>query len=129
MRTWSPLVRELGDAIADLTMLQAGELSEYLRAVHQIEPATRRIIVEPDPPDPRPPLPPTECSVQLEAYEPGRKLILIKTLRELFQLGIKEAKDLVEGAPRTRLGPMATADAERLKRKLEDAGATVKLIG
>ncbi len=57
----------------------------------------------------------------------GQKIQVIKVLREAIGLGLKEAKDLVDGAPKTVKEGLNKEDAEALKKKLEDAGATVEL--
>ena len=56
-----------------------------------------------------------------------KKVAVIKAVREITGLGLKEAKDLVEGAPQTVKGGVAKAEAEELKKKLEEAGASVEL--
>lgn len=56
------------------------------------------------------------------------KINVIKVVRELTGLGLKEAKDLVEGAPKNVKDDVAKADAETMKKKLEEAGAKVKLV-
>ncbi len=56
------------------------------------------------------------------------KINVIKVVRELTGLGLKEAKDLVEGAPKAVKEDVAKADAEAMKKKLEEAGAKVKLV-
>jgi large subunit ribosomal protein L7/L12 len=68
----------------------------------------------------------TEFNVELS--EAGaNKINVIKVVREITGLGLKEAKDLVEGAPKTLKEGVAKAEAEEFKKKLEDAGAKVKL--
>ena len=57
----------------------------------------------------------------------GQKIQVIKAVRELTSLGLKEAKDLVDGAPKTILENAPKGDAEAAKAKLEEAGATVEL--
>jgi large subunit ribosomal protein L7/L12 len=57
----------------------------------------------------------------------AQKIQVIKVVREVTGLGLKEAKDLVDGAPKAVKEGIAKADAEALKAKLEDAGATVEL--
>jgi large subunit ribosomal protein L7/L12 len=57
----------------------------------------------------------------------GQKIQVIKAVRELTSLGLKEAKDLVDGAPKPILEKASKADAEAAKAKLEEAGATVEL--
>ena len=68
----------------------------------------------------------TEFNVELK--EAGAsKISVIKVVREIAGLGLKEAKDLVEGAPKTVKEAVSKADAEDMKKKLEDAGAKVEL--
>jgi large subunit ribosomal protein L7/L12 len=68
----------------------------------------------------------TEFNVELK--EAGaNKINVIKAVREITGLGLKEAKDLVEGAPKTIKEGVAKAEAEELKKKLEEAGAKVEL--
>jgi large subunit ribosomal protein L7/L12 len=68
----------------------------------------------------------TEFNVELK--ETGaNKIAVIKVVREITGLGLKEAKDLVEGAPKTVKEAASKADAEEMKKKLEDAGAKVEL--
>ncbi|HMJ54873.1 MAG TPA: 50S ribosomal protein L7/L12 [Polyangiaceae bacterium] len=68
----------------------------------------------------------TEFTVELAAAG-ANKINVIKVVREITGLGLKEAKDLVEGAPKTVKEGVAKADAEEMKKKLEDAGAKVEL--
>ena len=68
----------------------------------------------------------TEFNVEL-AEAGANKINVIKVVREITGLGLKEAKDLVEGAPKTLKEGVAKADAEDMKKKLEEAGAKVKL--
>jgi large subunit ribosomal protein L7/L12 len=68
----------------------------------------------------------TEFTVTLK--ETGAKKIeVIKVVRELTQLGLKEAKDLVDGAPKTIKEGVSKADADNMKKKLEEAGAKVEI--
>ena len=68
----------------------------------------------------------TEFNVEL-AEAGANKINVIKVVREITGLGLKEAKDLVEGAPKTLKEGVSKADAEDMKKKLEEAGAKVKL--
>ena len=68
----------------------------------------------------------TEFTVELAAAG-ANKINVIKVEREITGLGLKEAKDLVEGAPKTLKEGVAKADAEEMKKKLEEAGAKVEL--
>jgi len=68
----------------------------------------------------------TEFSVELAEAGPN-KINVIKVVREITGLGLKEAKDLVEGAPKLLKESVSKADADEMKKKLEEAGAKVKL--
>jgi large subunit ribosomal protein L7/L12 len=68
----------------------------------------------------------TEFTVELAAAG-ANKINVIKVVREITGLGLKEAKDLVEGAPKTLKEGVAKADAEEMKKKLEEAGGKVEL--
>ncbi len=69
----------------------------------------------------------TEFAVHMTAVDPAKKVNVIKVVREITGLGLKEAKDMVEGAPITVKEGVAKADAEAMKKKLEEGGAKVEL--
>ena len=69
----------------------------------------------------------TEFTVVLTEYPADKKVSVIKVIRELTGLGLKEAKDLVEGSPSTVKEAVSKADSETMKKKLEDAGAKVEV--
>ena len=69
----------------------------------------------------------TEFTVVLKEYPADKKVSVIKVIRELTGLGLKEAKDLVEGAPSTVKEAVSKADSEAMKKKLEDSGAKVEV--
>jgi large subunit ribosomal protein L7/L12 len=69
----------------------------------------------------------TEFTVTLKEYPADKKVTVIKVVRELTGLGLKEAKDLVEGAPAVVKDAVTKADSETMKKKLEDAGAKVEI--
>jgi len=68
----------------------------------------------------------TEFDVELKEVGPNR-INVIKAVREITGLGLKEAKELVEGAPKVVKDAMPKAEAEEIKKKLEEAGAKVEL--
>jgi len=68
----------------------------------------------------------TEFTVTLKEVG-AKKIEVIKVIRELTQLGLKEAKDLVDGAPKTVKEGVSKADADSMKKKLEEAGAKVEI--
>jgi len=69
----------------------------------------------------------TEFTVTLKEYPADKKVTVIKVIREITGLGLKEAKDLVEGVPSTVKEAIAKADVEVIKKKLEEAGAKVEV--
>lgn len=69
----------------------------------------------------------TEFTVTLKEYPADKKVTVIKVIREITGLGLKEAKDLVEGAPSTVKDAVSKADAEKFKKQLEEGGATVEV--
>src|SRR5271170_1603889 len=127
----APELKELGDKIVGLTLKQAVDLAGYLKEVHGIEPAAggggggggggagpaAAAPVEEAK---------TTFDVVLKAAG-DKKIQVIKVVRAATGLGLKEAKDLVEGAPKTVKENLEKADAEKLKKELEEQGATVEL--
>jgi len=69
----------------------------------------------------------TEFTVTLKEYPADKKVSVIKVIREITGLGLKEAKDLVEGVPSTVKEAVSKADSEAIKKKLEDSGAKVEI--
>jgi len=69
----------------------------------------------------------TEFTVTLKAYPAEKKVTVIKVIREITGLGLKEAKDLVEGAPSMVKEAASKADSEKFKKQLEETGATVEV--
>ena len=122
-------ITDLGDKIAALTVTKAVELSTYLEEVHKIKPAAGGVVVQPGGGgggEAAKPAEQTEFSVVLESFG-ADKIKVIKVVREITGLGLKEAKDLVEGAPKPVKENISKEEAETLKKKLEDGGAKVSL--
>lgn len=120
--------KELGDKIVNLTLKQAKELSDYLEQVHGIKPAAGGAVMmaAPGAAAAEPAVEKTEFDVMLDAFG-ANKIGVIKVVRAATSLGLKEAKDLVESAPSKVKEGIAKADAEKLKKELEEAGATVSI--
>ncbi|MDR3620753.1 MAG: 50S ribosomal protein L7/L12, partial [Paludisphaera borealis] len=110
------------------TVLEAKALGDYLEVVHGIKPAAAAVAAAPAaaaaPSEAA--APQTEFDVSLEAIG-ANKINVIKIVRAATGLGLKEAKDLVEAAPKAIKTGIAKDDAEKLKKELEEAGATVKI--
>jgi len=69
----------------------------------------------------------TEFNVTLESADASKKIAVIKAVRGITGLGLKEAKDLVEGAPKTLKEGVSKEEAEKIKKEVEEAGGVVKI--
>src|SRR3954468_14861577 len=121
-------IKSLGDSIVKLTVLEAKALGDYLEVHHGIKPAAAAVAVGPAPTAAaaEPVAAQTEFDVVLESFG-ANKINVIKVVRAATGLGLKEAKDLVEAAPKAVKTAVSKEDAEKLKKELEEAGATVKI--
>lgn len=122
-------VKTLGDSIVALTLLQAKQLADYLENVHGIKPAAGGAVVMAGPAAgvaAPAAAEKTEFDVVLAAAG-DNKIGVIKVVRAATGLGLKEAKDLVEAAPKPVKTGLAKADADKLKAELEASGAKVEL--
>ncbi len=130
-REFSAMTLELGDKIVGLTLKEAKELSDYLEEVHGIKPAAGGAVMMAAPSGDAAGGAPaaaekTEFDVILEGYG-DKKIGVIKVVRAATGLGLKEAKDLVEGLPAKIKEGIAKEDAEKLKKELEEAGGTISI--
>ena len=123
-------IKSLGESIVKLTVLEAKALGDYLEVVHGIKPAAAAVAVAGPAAGPAAPAeaaaPKTEFDVVLEVIGPN-KINVIKVVRAATSLGLKEAKDLVEASPKEIKTGISKEDAEKLKKELEEAGATVSI--
>ncbi len=123
-------LKEIGDKIAGLTLKQAVDLANYLKEAHGIEPAAGGVVMGASAPSGTAPAEKAEekstFDVVLKAGG-DKKIQVIKVVRQATGLGLKEAKDLVEGAPKTVKENLSKDEAEKLKKELEEQGATVEL--
>jgi large subunit ribosomal protein L7/L12 len=120
-------LQKLVDELSKLTVLEAAELSKKLEETWGVSAAAPvAVAAAPGAAAAAPAAEQTEFAVILK--EAGaNKINVIKEVRAITSLGLKEAKDLVEGAPKPVKEGLNKADAEALKKKLEDAGAKVEL--
>jgi large subunit ribosomal protein L7/L12 len=129
-REFSAGAKDLGEKIIALTLKQAKELSDYLEEVHGIKPAAGGAMMIAPSGDggggPAVAEVQTEFNVILEGFG-DKKIGVIKVVRSLTSLGLKEAKDLVEGVPSKVKEGVSKEDAEKAKKELEEAGATVSI--
>jgi large subunit ribosomal protein L7/L12 len=128
----SEKVKTLADQVVGLTLKEAVEFTAYVKEAYGIEPAAGGVAVMAGPAAPgaaaaaAPPEEKTTFDVILKAAG-DKKINVIKVVRSATNLGLKEAKDLVEGAPKTVKEALPKADAEKLKKELEEQGATVEM--
>ncbi|NLE28777.1 MAG: 50S ribosomal protein L7/L12 [Phycisphaerae bacterium] len=128
-REWSANIKEIGDQIVALTLMQAKELGDYLKEVYGIEPAAGAVAVAAAPAaGGAAPAAEEKSTFDVVLKESGdKKIQVIKVVRQATNLGLKEAKDLVDGAPKTIKEGLSKAEAEDLKKQLEEQGATIEL--
>ncbi len=122
-------IKELGDKLVKLTVLQARDLRDYLKSAYGIEPAAGGVMMA---------APAGGAGGEAAAAEKttfdvilttagDRKIPVIKVVREISGLGLKEAKDLVDNAPKPIKQGVSKQEAEDLKKKLEEAGAAIEI--
>jgi large subunit ribosomal protein L7/L12 len=122
-------IKELGDKIVGLTLLDAQQLSDYLKEEYGIEPAAggaMMMAAAPGGDGGAAAEEKTSFDVIL-AGAGDKKIQVIKAVRSITGLGLKEAKDLVEGAPKAVKEGVSKDEAEKVKAELEEAGAQVEV--
>jgi large subunit ribosomal protein L7/L12 len=116
--------KELGDKIVGLTLLEAKRVVDYLKEVHNIEPAGGgAVMMAAAPAAAEAKVEQTEFTVMLTGFGEN-KIGVIKVVRAVTGLGLKEAKDLVEGVPKALKEGVSKEDAEKLKAEVVAAGGT-----
>jgi large subunit ribosomal protein L7/L12 len=128
-KTWSNEIKELGDKIVALTLMQAKELGDYLKEVYGIEPAAGGAVMVAGPVgEQKAEAVEEKTTFDVVLKEFGdKKIQVIKEVRALTGLGLKEAKDLVEGVPKPVKQGVSKDEAEAAKKQLESAGAVVEI--
>jgi large subunit ribosomal protein L7/L12 len=121
-------VKAIGDQLVELTVKEVNELASYLKETHGIEPAAAAVAVAAGPAagGGAAAAEKTNFDVVLKAAG-ANKLQIVKLVKELTGLGLKEAKDMVDGAPKTIKEGLPKDEAENLKKQLTEAGAEVEL--
>jgi large subunit ribosomal protein L7/L12 len=129
-REWSSDIKDIGDKIMALTLFKAQELGDYLKDVYGVEAAAAAVVAA-GPVAAGGAAPAAEAEKEdftvVLTGSGDKKIQVIKVVRELTGLGLKEAKDLVDGAPKPVKEDVPKAQAEEMKKKIEEAGGTVEL--
>jgi len=134
MAEFAPEIKEIGDKIVGLSLLQAKALGDYLKEVHGIEAAAGGAVMvaaggggggaaAPAAAEAKA----TLDVVLAKVADTTKKIAVIKVVREITGLGLKEAKDVVDKAPQVVKNGVPREEAEAMKAKLEKEGATVEL--
>ena len=119
-------IKALAETLVGLTVKEVQELAEFLKSEYGIEPAAAAVVVSAGGDGPAAAEEKTSFNVILKSGGPN-KLAVVKLVKELTGLGLKEAKDLVDGAPKPVKEGVDKATAEDIKTKLTEAGAEVEL--
>ena len=119
--------QEVLDAIAAMSVMDVVELVKMMEEKFGVSAAAAVAVAGPAAAAAPAAEAQTEFTVVMTGIDPAKKVNVIKVVREITGLGLKEAKDLVEGAPCTVKEGVAKADAEAMKKKLEEGGAKVDL--
>jgi large subunit ribosomal protein L7/L12 len=128
---WSSEIKKLGDSIVGLTLMQAKELGDYLKDEYGIEPAAGGAVMMAGPAPGTGPA--AEEAEEKSTYDVvlkefgDKKIQVIKEVRAITGLGLKEAKDLVDGVPKPVKEGLSKEDADAIQKQLEAAGAVVEL--
>ena len=119
-------VKALAENLVNLTVKEVQDLADFLKSEYGIEPAAAAVVVSAGGGEAAAVEEKTSFNVILKAAGPN-KLAVVKIVKELTGLGLKEAKDLVDGAPKPLKEGVDKATAEDLKAKLTEAGADVEI--
>ncbi|MCR9253899.1 MAG: 50S ribosomal protein L7/L12 [bacterium] len=121
-------LKAFAEQLVNLTVKEVNELAEILKDEYGIEPAAAAAVAVAGPAGGG-----EEAAEEKSAFDVilkspgGAKLAIVKLVKELTGLGLKEAKELVDGAPKALKEGVAKDEAEALKKQLEEAGAEVEL--
>ncbi|MFD2162558.1 50S ribosomal protein L7/L12 [Paradesertivirga mongoliensis] len=122
-------LKAFADQLVNLTVKEVNELAQILKDEYGIEPAAAAVAVAaPAGGGDAPAAAEEKTSFDVILKEAGgQKLAVVKLVKDLTGLGLKEAKDLVDGAPKELKAGVAKDEAEALKKQLEEAGAVVEI--
>ncbi|MBB2952692.1 MULTISPECIES: 50S ribosomal protein L7/L12 [Sphingobacterium] len=119
-------LKQLAEQLVNLTVKEVKELADILKDEYGIEPAAAAVAVAAAPAEAAAAEEKTSFDVILKEAG-GAKLAVVKLVKDLAGLGLKEAKDLVDGAPKEIKTGVSKDEAQALKQQLEEAGAVVEI--
>jgi len=121
-------LKAFAEQSVNLTVKEVNELAQILKDEYGIEPAAAAVVAGPAAGGDAPAAAAEKTSFDVILKEAGgQKLAVVKLVKDLTGLGLKEAKDLVDGAPKELKTGVAKDEAEALKKQLEEAGAVVEI--
>ena len=121
-------IKAIAEELVNLTVKEVNDLKNLLKEEYGIEPAAAAVAVAAGPAAGAAPVAEEKTDFDVVLKSAGAaKLQVVKAVKEACGLGLKEAKELVDGAPSTLKEGMPKADAEALKKTLEEAGAEIEL--
>jgi large subunit ribosomal protein L7/L12 len=121
-------VKALAENLVSLTVKQVQELADFLKSEYGIEPAAAAVVVSGGGGDGGGPKPEEKTAFNVVLKGAGAsKLNVVKIVKEITGLGLKEAKDMVDGAPKNIKEGVSKAEAEEIANRLKEAGADVEI--
>ena len=120
-------LKAFAEQLVNLTVKEVNELAQILKDEYGIEPAAAAVAVAGPAADAAPAAEEKSTFDVILKEAGGAKLAVVKLVKDLTGLGLKEAKDLVDGAPKELKAGVAKDEAEALKKQLEEAGAVVEV--
>ncbi|HPW78925.1 MAG: 50S ribosomal protein L7 [Bacteroidetes bacterium ADurb.Bin037] len=121
-------LKQMAEAIANLTIKEAIELANILKDEYGIEPAAAAVAVAAAPGAAGPAVEAEQTQFDVILTSAGQaKLQVIKVVKDITGLGLKESKDLVDGAPKAVKEKVSKAEAEQIKAQIEEAGGEVEI--
>src|SRR5215510_9302381 len=121
-------VKALAESLVGLTVKEVQELADFLKSEYGIEPAAAAVVVAGGGGDGGGPKPEEKTAFNVILKSGGAsKLNVVKVVKELTGLGLKEAKDMVDGAPKNVKEGVSKAEADEIANKLKEAGADVEI--
>jgi len=120
-------LKAFAEQLVNLTVKEVNELAQILKDEYGIEPAAAAVAVAGPAADAAPAAEEKTTFDVILKEAGGSKLAVVKLVKDLTGLGLKEAKDLVDGAPKELKAGVSKDEAEALKKQLEEAGAVVEI--